>query len=455
MPLSTDCIENFVNSCAGASPNSLKTRQLIGVDDALNSASVGCYVATIADIPDAKLNEGRFVFVEDIGAYRYSDGSAWTNDYDTTQSLAYGFLIGCGTDQYTAPNGQFNNGNEWTETCTGGFAWKAVGCGGYIRQTAITRTGEIYNWGYRSAQCGTLCSTSPVQECTSSLTDFCYVVDGEYHSMALKPDGTLWAYGGLGYFENFNQDAYKWCNVCCINNCYDACGWSWLDTTYISVGAGNRHTAVVKTDGTLWSQGLQCLGTGAVPSQGVCYRTCSSPVQEYTSSTNWCCTSVPCGWTVGALKTDGTKWGWGRNCFGSLGANSFTSGHGESSPVQEASLSTNWCALHTVCTSHYMLKTDGTLWGSGIGSAFGSGSYCCHSSPVQELGSATNWCDIGGPLAPYQQMAMTTTNELYRPCSSGGWCADACAAGKQICGLGGSRGVSWAIEFTCKGFNEP
>lgn len=68
MPLSTDCIENFVNSCAGASPNSLKTRQLIGVDDALNSASVGCYVATIADIPDAKLNEGRFVFVEDIGA---------------------------------------------------------------------------------------------------------------------------------------------------------------------------------------------------------------------------------------------------------------------------------------------------------------------------------------------------------------------------------------------------
>lgn len=456
MPLSTDCIENFVNSCAGASPNSLKTQQLTGIDDTLNSASVGCSVATIADLPDAKLNEGRFVFVESCSAYRYSDGAAWTNDYDTTQGIAYGFLIGCGSDSYTAPPGQFFDGNEWSETCTGGFDWKAVGCGGYIRQTAITRTGEIYNWGYRAAECGTLCSKSPVQEYTSSLTDFCYVVDGEYHSMALKPDGTLWAYGGLGYWENFNQNSYKWCNVCCINNCYDACGWTWLDTTYTSVAAGNRHSAVVKSNGELWQQGLHCCGVHGIPSQGICVRTCSSPTQEITSSSNWCCASIGCGWTIGALKTDGTKWGWGTNRFGSLGWNcSFDT---ISSPVQEASSSTNWCALHTVCTSQFMLKTDGTLWGSGQVSYFGGGSgTCCRSSPIQELGSATNWCAIGGPLAPYQQMAITTTNELYRPCASGsyGWCTDTCAVGKQICGLGGSRSVSWAIEFTCKGFNEP
>ena len=456
MPISTDCLEKYVNTCAAASPNSLKTQQLVGVPTAIEQAAVGCSVATIADLPDASLNEGRFVFVENCGAYRYSDCLRWTNDYSTSKAVNYAFLIGCGYDQYTAPAGQFCGGNEWSQTCTGGNEWGSVGCGGYIRQTAITRTGEIYNWGYRSAQCGSLCSTSPVQECTSSLTDFCYAVDGEYHSMALKSDGSLWAYGGLGYWESWGQNTAKWCAVCCTNNCYDACGWSWLNTTYISVGAGNRHTAVVKSDGTLWTQGLNCMGSGAVPSQGACYRTCSSPVQEITSSSNWSCVVIGCAWTAGGLKTDGTKWGWGTNCCGSLGVNNLTTGHGISSPVQEASSATNWCALQVNCKAQFMIKTDGTLWGAGHSCVWGGGSSSCYySSPIQELGSATNWCDIGGPLAPYPQFAITTTNELYKPCLNGGWMADSCATGKQICDLGGSRGVTFAIEYTCKGFNTP
>jgi hypothetical protein len=458
MPLSTKNAYTYINNCLNASPNSLKTQQLSGAGAGLTDSSVGWTVATIADLPAPGLNEGRFIYVTECNSYRYSDGAAWTNDYDTTEAIAFNFLLGCGTNSYMGPSPQFSGTNSWSQTASAGVNWDSVGDGVYIRQSALTKAGEMYNWGYRSGACGTDCSTSPVREC-QSMSGFCYVSDGEYHSMALKTDGSLWSYSGLGWWENFGPNGTNiWCNSRDANNCRVNCGWTWLDTTYIDVSAGQRNTTVIKSDGTLWSQGLLCKGQDGshrlAPSLGQYNTTCSSPVQEITSSTNWCCVDTGhC--SAGAIKTDGTWWNWGSNCYGSLGVESNIN-TSASSPVQEVSNSTNWCTIHVRCDSRVGIKTDGTMWGMGNRASFGGGN-CSASSPVQELGSATNWSMVGGPRSTSgNRLALNTAAKLYGNYNTC-WCAETCNGvdGANFCNIGGANSMKWAIQYATKGFSEP
>lgn len=64
----------------------------------------------------------------------------------------------------------------------------------------------------------------------------------------------------------------------------------------------------------------------------------STPVREFTSSTNWKQVSSNAN-HVAAIKTDGTLWTWGYNFYGQLGNNTVTN---RSTPVQEFTSSTNW-----------------------------------------------------------------------------------------------------------------
>jgi alpha-tubulin suppressor-like RCC1 family protein len=72
------------------------------------------------------------------------------------------------------------------------------------------------------------------------------LVAGDAHTVAIKKDGTLWAWGqndsgelGNGTDENSNTPIQI--------------GKS---TEWRSVSAGGQHTAAIKKDGTLWAWGL-------------------------------------------------------------------------------------------------------------------------------------------------------------------------------------------------------
>ena len=67
--------------------------------------------------------------------------------------------------------------------------------------------------------------------------------------------------------------------------------------------------------------------------------------------------------TLGAIKDDGTLWGWGGNEKGQLGQNNTTQ---YSSPVQVPG--TTWKTMSlagTNCQTVHCIKTDGTMWGWG------------------------------------------------------------------------------------------
>lgn len=142
----------------------------------------------------------------------------------------------------------------------------------------------------------------------------------------------------------------------------------------------------LKSDGTLWGWGSNNAGTLATNDN----ITRSTPVQEFTSSNNW--KQISSGWQyAAAIKTDGTLWLWGSNSYGQLATNDNIS---RSTPVREWSSSTNWAKVSCGAGYCLALKTDGTIWGWGSGAGLGNNSALTVSTPVQEFTSSANWKQV-------------------------------------------------------------
>ena len=161
-------------------------------------------------------------------------------------------------------------------------------------------------------------------------------------------------------------------------------------TTWETIAIGTQGerpfgTAAVKSDGTLWVMGSSSRGSlgNNVPTSEYA----SSPVQ--IPGTTWSDGSYgPYGWRM--LKTDGTLWGTGNNANGELGQNNIRtpSYSGYSSPVQIPG--TDWSQVATGNANTFALRTDGTLWGWG-GAGYGvlgqNDNNSARSSPVQVPGT--------------------------------------------------------------------
>jgi len=114
---------------------------------------------------------------------------------------------------------------------------------------AIKTDGTLWGWGTNGyGRLGTNNQTnysSPKQ--VGSDTDWAQVTSGYAHSFFLKTDGTLWAAGG---------DANGSTGINLEGNPGRRSSPTQIPgTTWRSVSAGNFHSAAIKTDGTLWTWG--------------------------------------------------------------------------------------------------------------------------------------------------------------------------------------------------------
>ena len=238
---------------------------------------------------------------------------------------------------------------------------------------ALKINGTLWAWGYNQGQIGDgtiIDRSSPVQ--IGALTDWSKVYAGYLHSVAIKTDGTLWAWGrndsgALGLGDTINRLSPVQLGVA---------------TNWASAAAGQYYTLGIKTDGTLWAWGRNYYGNLGLGDK--IYR--SSPVQV-GALTNWFSSSASNH--VLATKTDGTLWSWGNNGNGQLGLND---GVYRSSPVQVGAL-TNWSKAYAGGGNHSIsIKTDNTLWAWGLNTSgqLGDGTVINRSSPVQ-IGASIDW----------------------------------------------------------------
>jgi alpha-tubulin suppressor-like RCC1 family protein len=249
---------------------------------------------------------------------------------------------------------------------------------------AIKTDGTLWTWGNntfgRLGLNDTVRRSSPVQ--VGSLATWLVVsMARPGFCLAIKTDGTLWAWG-----ENYSGQLGL--NDTPLRSSPVQVG---SDTDWQRISTGGQASFAIKTNGTLWSWGGngqgrlgQNVGQGDVANR-------SSPVQ-IGALTTWSRVSAANGGFCAAVKTDGTLWAWGYGGSGQLGQNNIIT---RSSPVQIGALTT-WSDVSLNASGCFAIKTDGTMWSWGFNGygRLGLNDTANRSSPVQ-IGALTKWISLG------------------------------------------------------------
>ena len=190
------------------------------------------------------------------------------------------------------------------------------------------------------------------------------------HTLAVKSDGTLWAWGGN--FRGQLGDGTKTDRSTPV----PVQGL----TGVVAVAAGEYHSLALKSDGTLWAWGFNNNGQlGEVPTTITSIRTTPVPVSGLTGVV-----AVAAGeFHSLALKSDGTLWAWGGNWSGQLG-------NGTQFPVVRSTpmpvnLPGGVVAMDAGRTYSLAVKSDGTLWiwGGNSRGQLGDGTTTKRNTPGQ------------------------------------------------------------------------
>lgn len=213
----------------------------------------------------------------------------------------------------------------------GGFTdWCQVSAGGTF-SLGLRTNSTIWSWGYNG--CGqlgdntTINKSSPVSV-VGGFTDWCQVAAGCSHSLAVRTNGTAWAWGCNAYGKlGDNTVVAKTSPVTVVGGFVDWCQGA----------AGGSHSLGVRTNGSAWGWGSG--GGGHLGNN--CTTSRSSPVSVVGGFTDWCQVSAGSCHSLG-VRQNGTAWAWGGNTACQLGDGTST---GRSSPVSILSTYTDWCQV--------------------------------------------------------------------------------------------------------------
>lgn len=191
--------------------------------------------------------------------------------------------------------------------------WIEVSAGS-THSCAVKSNGTLWTWGYNDyGQLGDgtwIQKNIPTQ--IGNDTDWKKVETSSRTTIAIKIDNTIWGWGrnDVGQLGNGNYLS--------INSPVQIGGNS---GDWKSVRAGDGHSLALKNDNTLWAWGQNYfgqLGNGTNINENI-----PIPIQ-IGNSNNWKDISVGVTNSM-ALKDDNTLWSWGSNDYGQLGDNSLIS----------------------------------------------------------------------------------------------------------------------------------
>ena len=285
-----------------------------------------------------------------------SDGTVW----------AWG-----GSDYYSQL-GNGTTGSSPTPVQVSSLSSVTAIAGGVDHSLALKSDGTVWAWGYNGdGQLGDGTTTNrntPVQ--VSGLSSVIAIAGGGYHSLAMKSDGTVWAWGKdnagqIGDGGTTGSGVYRKTPVQVFN----------LSKVTVIAG-GEYHSLAMKSDGTVWFW-----GDDYGPTTGTTYVSTLTPVQVSSLSN---VTAIVGGKSHSlVLKSDGTVLAWGSNDFGKLGNGTYTDADRDT-PVQVSSLS-NVIAIAAGFNHSLSLKSDGSVWswGNNEYGELGDGTNTQRTTPVQ------------------------------------------------------------------------
>ena len=234
-------------------------------------------------------------------------------------------------------------------------------------------TGQVWMWGRGDRGClgdrNVASRSSPVSVWGDH--SFTQVSSGEFYQLAVRDDGTTWAWG-YGAYYHLGVGVSSGINVSTPASVVG-------NHVFIQVSAGSRQSAAVKADGSAWCWGDNTSGNCG---QGSIYpNQISTPVSVIGGHSFVQISSG--GNHVVALKENGEVWAWGANQQGEIGDGA---GGSRTSPVQV--LISDVVGVCTGFQFSRYLKSDGSAWGAGYNyrGMLGDGTITSRYSPVSMLG---------------------------------------------------------------------
>jgi len=348
----------------------------------------------------------------------------------------------------------------------------AIAAGGN-HSLALKDDGTVWAWGYNGqGQLGSGIGTgemeypNPMQVELSAGDPFGSVVDiaaGYNSSFALKNDGTLWAWGhnddgqlGDGTDTNRRNPVQVMASE----------GVPFVGV--VAVSSGPHHTLALKSDGTIWAWGSN--NNGELGDGGNVQRS-AYPVQVKASNGVPLSgvTAIAAGGSDGsasgfslALKNDGTVWAWGQNGYGKLG-NGDDANENQKNPVQVmASAGVPLSGVAAIAASKYhhtlALKDDGAVWawGKNNDGQLGNGTETPSGIPVQvsgglNLGATTRVTFTAAQVGGAVGTADSTEIQLAFNAPVSGLTADKITVfkgdGEVMKGAVTGSGTTWTLEL--------
>jgi RHS repeat-associated protein len=303
---------------------------------------------------------------------------------------------------------------------------------------ALKANGTVWSWGYNNqGELGTGNTTvynqlTPIQVVgpggTGFLTGVTHVAAGGQHSLALKADGSVWAWGQNSYGQLGSNDGAA--SHSTPVEVVGPAGSGFLSNV-VAIAAGLSMSVAVKADGTVWAWGDNEFGQFGNGTDYVVGPLRSSPTPVQTLGPGG--VGVLSGITqlaigqehVIARKADGTAWGWGHNSSGETG-NGKADGAGQLTPAQIVGpAGTGFLSgVSEVGAGSFFsgaVLSNGTVWTWGsnnIYGALGNGTTTGTNQPypTQVVGPSGSGALAGvaqpGPCAPIRQ-AQCMTSPLF------------------------------------------
>ncbi len=349
------------------------------LDDVISISSFGYHVGT-AVRSDGSVWYWGLIYHGNFGVMSYQVPEELTDIQDAASVFSYGdyklIVKNDGTVWSWGHDGPFGDGNfayetEWyrAATPTSSIAKVYTSEGSNARMMVLNSDGTV--WGSGTNDKGALGDggnedrLTPVQALQGNepIRDVVSLSLGNDHTLALKSDGTVWAWGynnagrlGDGTGVNSNTAVQV----------ADSAGTGYL-TDVVAIAAGWHHSVALKNDGTVWAWGYNPVGQLGEGNQHSAYQ---KPVQVKNEDGTGFLTDVKAiaaaGNHTAALKNDGTILAWGQNTHGQLGNNT-TTDSGVPVHIQTAGGTITGVKSISLGLGNIMaLKADSTVWMCGL-----------------------------------------------------------------------------------------
>lgn len=369
---------------AANNSTSLDEIALLSTSLPLSTSNRSIFVTDLTDLNTLTVEPGTVVYVNNESLpYVYKSDLTWSLLFTALQSDKPAQNLqswGVNTNG-SLGDGTITNRSSPVSVAGGYTDWVQVSAGD-SHSLALRANGTAWAWGTntdgRLGDNSTTNKSSPVSV-VGIIADWKDISAGGSHSIAIEASGTIWAWGANSNGElGDNTTTSRSSPVSVIGGIVD-----WKD-----ISAGGSHNLALRANGTAWAWGLNTDGRlGDVSTVAK-----SSPVSVVGGFTDWVQVSAGSIHSL-ALRSNGTAWGWGGNTYGQIGDNTTNS---TSSPVSVVGGFTDWVQV-TGGTRHSLgIRANGTAWAWGFNGngRLGDGTVTDNASPVSVIGGFTDWVQL-------------------------------------------------------------